>query len=88
MKTFFTENKWMEVSNNCDLQTQVGNMPLCLALLAQTNLVAAEGRDFSLKGDSENKFKCLRFPESFRTSVAQVTNELTLPTSLFLVGSF
>ena len=68
----FTEDKWTEVSNDCDLQTQIGSVPLCLALLAQTNLVAAQEVDFSLRGDSQTKFLYLRFPDSFRASVKQV----------------
>jgi len=60
------------VSQSCDLQNQIGNVPLCLALLAQTNLVAAEGVDFSLTGNFKAEFKHLKFPDSFRASVSQV----------------
>ena len=54
------------------MQTKIGNVPHCLALLAQTNLVAAEGVDFSLTGDFKSTFKHLTFPDSFRACVSQV----------------
>ena len=70
------DDTWVEVSSKCNLPIQIGNVPLCLPLLAKINLIAAERMDFSLTGNSktkfEIKFELLKFPGSFRASVSQV----------------
>ena len=70
------EGGWILLSSSNDLNSQLACAPFALSVLATVNLIAAEGRDFELVAKEDiPKFKHLKFPDSFRATISNLSNE-------------
>ncbi len=70
------EDGYILLSSRENLNSHLACAPYAISVLSTVNLFAAEGRDFELvEGEDISRFKNLKFPNSFRATISDVSNK-------------